>query len=259
MALAATRLGLKTAWAGEFGADMFSRLALGIASDEGMDPIAFRHFEGSGRMVSAAFADERERGFITYREREITPPELSVLDSVRPRWLLQSFRYTPEWLRFITAAKSSGCRVFGDCSGDGATLDTPGVRDFIGLCDVFSPNEAEAMTLTEANTAEEALERLSELTPSVIVKRGAAGAKAIVDGKRFERSAPAIAVVDTVAAGDAFAAGFVAGQVWGLPFERSLELAVGCGSMSTRGAGSLAVPTRADLEAFTAGEHVCAA
>ena len=39
-------------------------------------------------------------------------------------------------------------------NGEGATLGTPGVSEFLGFCDVFSPNEVEAMHLTGAASAD---------------------------------------------------------------------------------------------------------
>ncbi len=47
-------------------------------------------------------------------------------------------------------------------------------------------------------------------------------------------------VVDTVGAGDTFDAGFLYGWLDGWGLERSLALAVACGSLSTREAGGTA-------------------
>ncbi|HVY51840.1 MAG TPA: carbohydrate kinase family protein [Devosia sp.] len=249
-ALALTRLGLRAAWAADFGTDLFSGIVRDAARADGIDPIAFRELGRPAAMVSAAFADARERGFITYRGAEVLPPETGLLDRLRPRWLIQSFRHTPGWLGFIGAARKNGVRVFGDCNGDGATLDTPGVREFIGLCDVFSPNEAEALTLTGARTLEEALMALARLAPAVLIKRGANGVEALSDGKRRSQTAPAVRVADTVGAGDAFAAGYVAGAIWDMPADERLRAAVACGTLSTLGPGSSAAPTAAELRSF---------
>lgn len=51
MAVALTRLGVATAWACDFGADLFSRLALEAAKSDGIDPVAFRHQQRSVQMV----------------------------------------------------------------------------------------------------------------------------------------------------------------------------------------------------------------
>ena len=250
MALGLTRLGLRAAWAADFGTDLFSRLVLDTAKADGIDPVAFRQLGRPAPMVSAAFADTRDRGFITYRGADVLPPDLDLIARLRPRWLLQSFRYTSEWLRFIWAAKDSGISIFGDCNGDDVTLQCAGVREFIGLCDVFSPNETEALRLTGTASVDAALDALIEITPAVLIKRGANGVTASIDGRRYDETAPAVEVVDTVGAGDAFAAGYLAGVLWDLPVAGRLRAAVACGTLSTTGAGNSANPTAAELNAF---------
>lgn len=255
MTLALTRLGIQTAWACDFGTDLFSRLALDAAAADGIDPVAFNELETSARMVTAAFSEGTERGFITYRERDVRPPDGGILVELAPAWLLQSFHYTPEWLDFMRAARRLGVRIFGDCSAGVATLETPGVRDFIALCDVFSPNEAEALALTGAVNVAAALDQLFAIGPSVVIKRGPEGASALIGGVRHDQPAPNLDVVDTVGAGDAFDAGFLAGAVRGFPAEERLRLAVACGSLSTTGPGNMAVPTQAQLAEFLARDH----
>ena len=250
MALGLTRLGLRTAWASDFGTDLFSLIVLDTAKDDGIDPVAFRQLDRPAPMVSAAFSDARDRGFITYRGADVVPPDLDLIAKLQPRWLLQSFRYTSDWLRFIWAAKDSGIQIFGDCNGDDVTLECAGVREFIGLCDVFSPNETEALRLTGMSSVEAALERLTELVPVVLIKRGANGVTASIDGRRYDATAPAVEVVDTVGAGDAFAAGYLASVLWEQPVADRLRTAVACGTLSTTGAGNSANPTAAELNAF---------
>jgi sugar/nucleoside kinase (ribokinase family) len=124
------------------------------------------------------------------------------------------------------------------------------VREFIGLCDVFSPNETEALRVTGTVSLDAALDALAEIAPAVLIKRGADGVSASIEGRRYDETAPAVEVVDTVGAGDAFAAGYLAGVHWQLPVADRLRAAVACGTLSTTGAGSSATPTAAELNAF---------
>lgn len=252
MALGLSRLGVRTAWACDFGNDFFSRLVLEQAHADGIDPVAFRQLGRSGQMVSAAFADETERGFITFRELPVVPPAEHILSTLDPQWLLQTFRFTPQWLAFIRAARARGIRIFGDCSGESASIETPGVLEFIGLCDVFSPNESEALALTRSGSLDEAISQLAEVAPAIVVKRGSAGASAVFRGVRYDSPAPAVAVVDTVGAGDAFAAGFLSASIHGASIDDQLRAAVACGSLSTTAAGNSASPTTQELTAFLA-------
>ncbi len=62
-----------------------------------------------------------------------------------------------------------------------------------------------------------------------------------------------MAVVDATGAGDSFDAGFVAAHASGWPLNEVLELAVACGSASTRGVGGVdAQPTLEEALALTA-------
>ena len=101
MALALTRLGVETAWSVDFGTDLFSRLVLDQAARDGVSPVAFNVLGRDVARVSAAFAEGSERGFISYSTAPVVPPETALLDRLRPRWLLQSFRYDAGWLDFL--------------------------------------------------------------------------------------------------------------------------------------------------------------
>ena len=254
MALALTRLGIRTVWATDLGTDLFSRLVQEEASKDQLDPRAFRTVAGSVERVSAAFSHGSERGFISFSETEVRPPELGIVSKLRPAWLLQSFRFDPDWLSFVSDAKASGARVFSDCRHGDFTLDTPGVREFLALSEVFSPNEAEALALTGRTDVEAALGDLLALTPTVVIKRGPLGAIGADKSGRASVAAPQVTVVDTIGAGDAFNAGYLAAQTWGSGFSDCLRVAVACGSLSTTGAGSSATPDSKSLAAFLA-EH----
>jgi len=90
------------------------------------------------------------------------------------------------------------------------------------------------LQLTGAATVEQALARLAELTPLVIVKRGAEGAIAGLDGGVVQVPAIPVEVVDTTGAGDCFNAGFLYGYLRGASLETCLRAGNICGGLSTR-------------------------
>jgi sugar/nucleoside kinase (ribokinase family) len=253
MALALTRLGIDTSWAVDFGTDLFSRLVLEQSARDHLDPAAFNLLAYDVQRVSAAFTHASERGFISYSQTEVLPPPVALLDRLRPQWLLQTFRFSRPWLDFLRAARARDIRIFADCAHGDFTLETPGVREFLSLVDIFSPNEAEALSLTGRHEVDEALDDLTAIVPAVLVKCGSLGASAIARGRHFDVAAPSVEVVDTVGAGDAFNAGFLAGAVWESGFEECVRLAVACGTLSTLGAGNAALPDGAELSAYAAG------
>jgi sugar/nucleoside kinase (ribokinase family) len=89
------------------------------------------------------------------------------------------------------------------------------------------PNLDEALLLSGATTAERAAVLLSERYGTAVVKLGAEGALAAVDGV-IVATATAVAaeVVDSTGAGDAFAAGFLTATLQGVSEELALE--AGC-------------------------------
>jgi sugar/nucleoside kinase (ribokinase family) len=252
MALALSRLGIETGWAVDFGTDLFSRIVLEQSAHDRLNPSGFNLLGHDVQRVSAAFTHQGERGFISYSQTEVLPPPVELLDRLRPKWLLQTFRFTPAWLAFLRAARARGIRIFADCAHGEFTLETRGIREFLSLVDIFSPNEAEALALTGRQEVDEALDDLAALVPAVLIKCGSLGASGFARGQHFDVAAPSVDVVDTVGAGDAFNAGFLAGAIWESGFEECVRLAVACGTLSTLGAGNAALPDGAELSAYAA-------
>ncbi|MFC0012464.1 carbohydrate kinase family protein [Devosia nitrariae] len=250
IALAATRLGLATRWCCDFGSDIFSTHVLDQARIDGLDLRGFRLIDGPLPRVSAAFSGDGERGFISYSAPEPRPPDLSCLRLHRPNWLLQTFRFEPDWIEFVHIARQQGASVFLDCRDGDFTLDTPGVRELLALADVFSPNAEEAMALAGTRDLDRAVALLAERVPVLLVKRGAEGALLVTGKDTTEIAPPSVEVVDTIGAGDAFNAGFVFGMVNGAGLAAATRLAVACGALSTTGTGSRACPTAEELARF---------
>jgi sugar/nucleoside kinase (ribokinase family) len=111
--------------------------------------------------------------------------------------------------------------------------------------DVLFVNATEATAVSGASDPVVAATVLAARGPLPVIKLGAGGALAH-DGCRLVRvSAPAVAVVDTVGAGDTFDAGFLCGRLLGWEVSRCIALGVACGSLSAQGAGGIeAQPTR---------------
>jgi sugar/nucleoside kinase (ribokinase family) len=192
MALALTRLGIATGWAVDFGTDLFSRIVLEQSARDHLNPGAFNLLAHDVQRVSAAFTHQGERGFISYSQTEVLPPPVELLDRLKPKWLLQTFRFTPAWLGFLRAARARGIRIFADCAHGEFTLETPSIREFLSLVDIFSPNEAEALALTGRQEVDEALDDLAALVPAVVIKCGSLGASGLTSSTRSVRGMPSM-------------------------------------------------------------------
>jgi sugar/nucleoside kinase (ribokinase family) len=82
-------------------------------------------------------------------------------------------------------------------------------------------NKEEALAITDASSAEQALEKLSALVPSVVVTCGELGAIGTHEGITWQIPAciPHAPIVDSTGAGDVFAGAFLAGIMHNAPIE----------------------------------------
>jgi sugar/nucleoside kinase (ribokinase family) len=248
-AVALKRLGVRSAWACDFGDDFFSRVVLDAAEREGLDASMFRILPVPLRRVSVSFSFSHDRGFISYFDQypPQSPPEL--IARHHPRAVLIShLSYGPDLVALIAAAHAAGALVYMDCQSDAATLETPGVRDAIAAVDIFAPNAAEAMHLTGAASAEAALDVLASLAPLAIVKCGAAGAIARSGEVLARAAALPVDVCDTTGAGDCFNAGFLYAHLAGRPLDVALRCGNICGGLATTCRGVEALPTAEQVE-----------
>src|SRR5690606_9482647 len=100
---------------------------------------------------------------------------------------------------------------------------------------------------TDARTLCAAVTKLGP--QSVIIKRGARGAFASVDGACFEQEAVPVPVIDSVGAGDAFVAGYLAATADGADAATRLDRGVRCGAIACASEGDWeGNPTIVELE-----------
>lgn len=91
---------------------------------------------------------------------------------------------------------------------------------------------------------------------TAVIKRGAAGATVVTADARLEVPAYTVAPVNTVGAGDAFAAGLIRSRLDGEDWYRSCRIANACGAIVvTRHGCSVAFPTLDEVTRFVAGSE----
>lgn len=98
--------------------------------------------------------------------------------------------------------------------------------------DILFANEAEILALYETAILDEALEQAAQDVELVVVTRGGDGAVVMQGEKRHDVPTNAVNVVDTTGAGDAFAAGFLAG------YSRNRTLP-DCATLGNKAAGAV--------------------
>jgi sugar/nucleoside kinase (ribokinase family) len=239
----AARLGLKVAFVSVSGDDIFGRFMLDEMNSRGVDTSAVFVRPGGGTGLSVILNRGVDRAILTYPG---LIPALTTTEVTND--LLRRSRHLHIASYFLQTALQPGLPdLFARAHALGLTtsLDTNwdpsgewrGFDELLCRVDVFLPNENEALALTGTKEIESAIQRLGESCKVVAIKLGADGAIARRGGETARAPAIPVEVVDTVGAGDTFDAGFLFGWLNGWSLEKTLSLAVVCGSLSARAAG----------------------
>jgi sugar/nucleoside kinase (ribokinase family) len=231
---AANRLGLRVGYIALVGSDVWSRMVEHEFAVERLPTDFLRVVDRPMPFVSAALNFEHDRGFVTYEgateadDEEIRRLALEAVSTTAARHV---HAYAGEEPSELTAlARERGMTVSLD-AWDGEWWDEPIELDvLLEHADVVFANEPEALAMTAEPDVERALERMAELCPCVVIKRGAGGAMGAAEGTVRRAGAEPAEVVDATGAGDCFNAGFLYGWLAGLPLEQNLTLGNICGA-----------------------------
>jgi sugar/nucleoside kinase (ribokinase family) len=142
--------------------------------------------------------------------------------SLRPR--------VAELFQFL---KSRGLTISLDTNDDPDDRWEGGLQELLRHVDVFLPNEREACKAAGTDDMEEAIRRLAQLAPLVVVKLGRNGALAQRGAERVTDASKAVVPVDTVGAGDSFDAGFLHEYLRGSDLNKCLASGNAAGALST--------------------------
>lgn len=248
-ACASARLGLKVAFAGVCGDDLFGHFMLTELSSKGVDVSSVRVDPNlsTGLSVILDRKSQGDRAILTHLGAMASLRADDISDD-----LVSRCRHLHVASYFLQTALKPGLpSLFQRAHSQGLTtsLDTnwdpsgkwDGLDEMLACTDVFLPNEKEAIAITSVRSVGLALKKLGENTGLVAIKRGSSGAIACHAGQTFSASALCCdQVVDTIGAGDTFDAGLLYGFLNRWNMEKSLWLAVVCGSLSTRARGGTA-------------------
>jgi len=271
LAIALSRLGLSAGWAGYLGDDEPGQLVLDRIRAEGVDTSRVRRIEDHPtglylreqvgadvrvyyyRRGSAASAMQRGAFDADY----LSGAKFLHLTGITPA-LSEDCRSFTLWA--AREVRASGARVSFDVNYRSKLWGTKEAREFVEeiLPDVhllFAGDE-EARALWGRDD-EALMQELARKGPEeVVLKTGGTGSLALAEGKSLEHPAFAVAEVDPVGAGDAFAAGYLAGHLWNLPAKERLRVANAMGALSVATLGDYeGLPDRDELRAFLEGKE----
>lgn len=254
-ACGAARLGLKTAFAGLVGDDLFGRFMLAAMAERGLDTSACVVDAAQATGMSVILSNPADRAILTYPGTipllRLEQIDLGLLRQARhlhlgSYFLLDALR--PALPELFSAAKEAGLTISLDCNWDpSGQWDMAGV---LPMVDIFLPNRSEVLNISGEADFARGVAALGRMVPTMAVKLGAEGGVALRGGESVRAPALAVDVVDTTGAGDSFNAGFLYGCLNDYTLSEALALACACGSLSTRAAGGTAAqPTLAEARA----------
>jgi 2-dehydro-3-deoxygluconokinase len=270
VAIGVARLGLESAWMGRIGDDGIGRRVVRELRAEGVRVSAVVDAEARTGLMLKETPRAGSTRVLYYRASSagsrLSPADLD-LELVARAGVLHLTGITPALSgsaaaaveAALTAAATAGVPVSFDVNHR-ATLW--GDRDpraaylrVAGRAQIVFAGEDEAALLVGPGDPATLAARLVALGPrQAVVKLGEHGCVASIEGEIVAVPAIPIVTLDTVGAGDAFVAGYLAGLLEGLaPVER-LAQAVRCGAFACLGPGDWeSLPRRDELEVLGPG------
>ncbi|WP_253778331.1 PfkB family carbohydrate kinase [Goodfellowiella coeruleoviolacea] len=252
LAVALSRLQLRTGLAAAFGEDVYGDFCWDVLSEqEGVDLSYCRRFYGWHSPVTVSMAINKDRSMVTHgHQPPVTADEMFAPPPPARACFVHLGADEERWVR---QAKDQGALLFADIGWDRTEAWAPDVLERLAGYDVFLPNAVEAMRYTRCDTPEAAAAALAEHVPVVVVTRGDAGAVAVDSstGEKVDIGGLNVAPLDPTGAGDVFGAGFVLGTLAGWPLENRVRFANLCAALSVQHfGGSLSAPGWGDIAAW---------
>jgi 2-dehydro-3-deoxygluconokinase len=266
VAIGLARLGIPSSWISVLGDDELGELILNRLRAEGVDTSAVRRI--SDRPTGLYLREEVAGRLRVYYYRggsaaaTLAPQafEVSILSGAAFLHLTGiTGALSPQCAEFlpwaVKSARDAGVRVSYDVNyrsrlwaPAAARAATEALLPFVDVL-LVGHEEAHALWGWETDVA---LEQFSEAGPAeVVLKLGADGCAAVIDGERLTSAGFPARELDPIGAGDAFDAGYLAATLWGWAPEKRLRTANAMGAFCVQNLGDYeGLPSRRELDAF---------
>ncbi|MBS7614538.1 sugar kinase [Candidatus Bathyarchaeota archaeon] len=255
--VAASRLGLTTAFVGCVGDDEFGAFILRDFKKEGVDVSYLKKVKGRNTGVAFYSVDKcGERHYVFYRFPGYSDPESELaLEDADIEYItcakvlhvseamFRQDRTRETTLKVLSSAKEKGVMVSYDpnmrktlWSSQERFSETQ--RKIIGLTDIFLSTLKEASLIVGEQGGREIAERTLALGPSIVVLREERCYQVRTVNQRLTVPISKVKAVDTSGAGDAFDAGFLTGVIKGMSLKKAVLLGNAVASLKVMKVGT---------------------
>jgi sugar/nucleoside kinase (ribokinase family) len=232
-------LGSRVGFQSRIGDDSLGQIALDRLRQSGVD-VSLVRTSTTGSGLTVILYHERWRNILTYSGTiaELGWDDLDFDYLADSRHFHLSSYYLQRALRprvgeLFEKLKSKGLTISLDTNDDPDDAWAGGLQDILKLVDVFLPNEREARKAAGTEDLEDAVKKLAEMVPLVVVKLGREGSMALRGKERFISAPLKVTAVDPVGAGDSFDAGFLHQYIRGTELHACLAAGNAAGALST--------------------------
>jgi sugar/nucleoside kinase (ribokinase family) len=252
-------LGTRVGMVSKIGVDQMGKLAFDALASAGVDVTRVSATSGAASTGLSVILTQPEHRFIltypgTMFELRYEDLDLDYIFSARHLHLSSYFLHKalrPRVADLFREAKAKGLSTSLDTNDDPEDKWSDDLQSVLPFVDILFPNEREAKKIAGTDDIESAIQKLSQICATVVVKLGAKGAIARKGATEWRCAGMPVAVVDPVGAGDSFDAGYIHRFLKGATPQECLEFATAAGALSTtREGGTEAFKDRSSVEEF---------
>ncbi|MDR8412347.1 ribokinase [Nonomuraea sp. 3-1Str] len=249
-AIAAARAGTEVAFLGAVGDDGFGAAIRETLAVAGVDVERLRQVPGPSGIAHIVVDDDGGNSIIVVPGANglVTAP------SEEERAVIAASRAVLLQLELPMKAVIGAARAAREAGVPAVLTPAPAQPlpdELLDAVALIVPNEHEAAALTGTTDPDDALDRLLERVPEVVITLGSEGALyGSRAGERLRVPAVRVEAVDTTAAGDTFVGALAVARAEGRPAEEALRFASAAAALSVQRPGaSTSMPSRAEIDA----------
>jgi len=221
-AVAFSRLGLKTGFIGKIGDDNDGEEILSVLKKENIKFLGKIQKGAISGYSIILDSKEKSRTILTYKGINDNL-SLNEIKKFKTKWLYLSSllgKSLATQIKLVKLLKKKGVKIAFNPSS--YLIKKQNLSEILRLCDILILNKEEAKMLTKEK---DSLFGLNKLGPKIVVITDKNKMISCYDGaKKYYLKPNKVKVVERTGAGDAFASGFVAGQIAGKNIMESLKL-----------------------------------